>query len=58
MQVIRDHDTQQSKGYGFVSYSHPVYALHAMQKMDGARASGAFHGRKLKVTNTHKGESM
>ncbi|MEW5305590.1 MAG: hypothetical protein WDW36_008122 [Sanguina aurantia] len=53
--VIRDHDTQQSKGYGFVSYSHPVYALHAMQTMDGARASGAFQGRKLQVTHAHKG---
>ena len=33
-QVIKEKGSQLSRGYGFVSYAHPVYATVAMQHMN------------------------
>lgn len=34
LQVIKEKGSQLSRGYGFVSYAHPVYATVAMQHMN------------------------
>ena len=42
-QVIREKGTNMSKGYGFVTFAHPVYATLAMQNMN-QQASGCDRG--------------
>jgi len=54
IQVIRERDTHISRGYGFVTYSHPIYAQTAMQNMDSVQIMGPFEGRKLKVSFSNR----
>ena len=49
MQVIRDKNSMQSRGFAFVSYSQPHYAAAALQQMNGCLLYGNFRGRALKV---------
>lgn len=50
VQVIRDRDTHLSRGFAFVTYSHPSCAQLAMQHMDTVQLHGPFEGRRLKVS--------
>jgi len=54
VQVIRDRETQMSRGYGFVTFVHPFYAQVAMQHMDSVQIMGPFEGKKLKVSFSNR----
>lgn len=54
VQVIRDRETQMSRGYGFVTFVHPFYAQTAMQHMDSVTLLGPFEGKKLKVSFSNR----
>ncbi|CAD7703433.1 unnamed protein product [Ostreobium quekettii] len=54
VQVIRDRDTKQSRGFAFITYGHPYYAQNAMTNMDGANIAGPFEGRRLKVAFSNR----
>ena len=49
LQVIRDKNSLQSRGFAFVSYSQPHFAAAALQQMNGCLLYGNFRGRALKV---------
>jgi RNA recognition motif-containing protein len=49
VQVIKEKGSQLSRGYGFVSYSHPVFATVAMQHMNQMVLFGPFNGSRIKV---------
>ena len=49
VQVIRDKNSLQSRGFAFVSYSQPHFAAAALQQMNGCLLYGNFRGRALKV---------
>ena len=49
LQVIRDKNSMQSRGFAFVSYSQPMFAASAIQNMNGRILYGSFRGRALKV---------
>ena len=44
LQVIREKGTHVSKGYGFVTFAHPVYATLAMQNMNHQASSAGTRG--------------
>lgn len=54
VQVIRDRDTKQSRGFAFITYGHPMWAQSAMTSMDGATFTGPFEGRRLKVSFSNR----
>lgn len=54
VQVIRDHETKNCRGYGFVTYSRPEHAKDAVDAMDGAPLGGKFEGRRLNVSMKKK----
>jgi len=54
VQVIRDRDTKQSRGFAFITYGHPFFAQTAMTNMDGATIPGPFEGRRLKVAFSNR----
>ncbi|CAD7697767.1 unnamed protein product [Ostreobium quekettii] len=54
VQVIRDRDTKQSRGFAFITYGHPYFAQTAMTNMDGATIPGPFEGRRLKVAFSNR----
>lgn len=54
IQIIRERETQISRGFGFVTYAHPMYAHAAMQQMDSVQFLGPFEGRKLKVSFSNR----
>jgi peptidyl-prolyl isomerase E (cyclophilin E) len=49
VQVIKDKGSNLSRGYGFVSYAHPLYATVAMQQMNQQVLFGPFAGQRIKV---------
>lgn len=52
--LIRDSETQRSKGYGFIEYCNPESAKRAMEQMNGFELAG----RPIKVGQvTEKGET-
>jgi RNA recognition motif-containing protein len=40
LQVIKEKGSNVSRGYGFVSYAHPIYATVAMQHMNQQVGAG------------------
>lgn len=54
VQIIRDRETKISRGFGFVTYYHPMYAHTAMHNMDSVQIPGPFEGRKLKVSLSNR----
>jgi len=50
--IMRDRETNRSRGFGFVSYDNPMSANAAVQRMNGFQAS---NGKRLKV-DIKKGE--
>jgi RNA recognition motif-containing protein len=57
VQIIRERSNQASKGYGFVTYSHPAYATVAMQHLNGQVLTGPFGGQRIKVAPSNKRQS-
>ncbi|PSC68050.1 hypothetical protein C2E20_8322 [Micractinium conductrix] len=49
VQVIKEKGSNLSRGYGFVSYAHPVYSTVAMQQMNQQVLFGPFAGQRIKV---------
>lgn len=56
IQVIRDRETQETKGYGFVTFnsSAPQAAQQAMARLNGTSLPGAFEGRIIRVSPSNK----
>jgi cold-inducible RNA-binding protein len=50
--VIKDRDTDRSRGFGFVSFANPKDAMDAMQGMDGQELDG----RTIKVNEAQERE--
>jgi RNA recognition motif-containing protein len=50
--VIKDRDTDRSRGFGFVSFANPKDAMDAMQGMDGQELDG----RAIKVNEAQERE--
>lgn len=50
LQVMRDFDTKQSRGFGFVTFAHAASAGEAMARLNGVQLTGPFQGRPLKVS--------
>jgi WD40 repeat protein len=50
VQIILDKATQTSRGYGFVTFAHPMYAEVAMKNLNGL----IFGGHKIKAAPTYK----
>jgi RNA recognition motif-containing protein len=50
--VIKDRETDRSRGYGFVSFANPKDAMDAMQGMDGQELDG----RTIKVNEAQERE--
>lgn len=53
-QIIRDKGSRASRGYGFVTFSHPAYATVAMQQLNGKPMYGPFAGNRIKVAPSNK----
>jgi len=53
VRVIRDHDTQQPRGYGFVKFSKPEEAANAIENCNGMRILN----KRLKVAYSRPGGS-
>ncbi|KAL4436558.1 hypothetical protein ABPG75_003697 [Micractinium tetrahymenae] len=49
VQVIKEKGSNLSRGYGFVTYAHAVYATVAMQQMNQQVLFGPFAGQRIKV---------
>ncbi|KIY91349.1 hypothetical protein MNEG_16615, partial [Monoraphidium neglectum] len=51
-QVIRERETGEARGYGFVTFSaaSPQSAPAAMARLNGATLDGAFQGRTIRVS--------
>lgn len=47
--VLKDRDTQKSRGFGFVTLSSPAEVQIAIDKLNGAD----FRGRRLRVDKAH-----
>lgn len=54
IQVIRDRETKQSRGFAFITYTHPISAQTAINHMDGQQFGGQFEGRRLKVSFSNR----
>lgn len=54
LQIIRDRATEQTRGFGFVTYAHPQSARMAMEHMNGATLMGPFENRVIKVSPSNK----
>ncbi|GBF87813.1 hypothetical protein Rsub_00524 [Raphidocelis subcapitata] len=56
VQIIRDRETQDPRGYGFVTFnaSAPQAASTAMQRLNGASLPGPFGGRAIRVSPSNK----
>ncbi len=55
-QVIRHQTTEESRGFGFVTYAHPSFAAMAMTHMNGATVMGpAFQGYTIRVMPSKAG---
>lgn len=50
--VIKDRETDRSRGFGFVSFANPKDAMDAMQGMDGQELDG----RTIKVNEAQERE--
>jgi RNA recognition motif-containing protein len=50
--VIKDRETDRSRGFGFVSFANPKDAMEAMQGMDGQELDG----RTIKVNEAQERE--
>ena len=48
-QVIRDKITNHSRGFAFVTFSHPAAASCAHAQLNGATMYGPFSGRALRL---------
>lgn len=59
VQVIRDRETREAKGYGFVTFStaNPQAAQDAMTRLNGAMLQGPFSGRTIRVSPSNKWRS-
>jgi len=55
-QIIRDRETHEPKGFGFVTFSldNPQSAQTAMQRLNGATLQGPFGGRTIRVSPSNK----
>ena len=49
VKIIREWKTGQSKGYGFVMFSDPIFATHAMEAVKGKKLNG-------RVVNLNQGQ--
>ncbi|GBF93927.1 hypothetical protein Rsub_06176 [Raphidocelis subcapitata] len=58
-QVIRDRETHEPKGYGFINFSPdaPQAASAAMARLNGTSLPGAFGGRTIRVSPSNKWRS-
>ncbi|XP_030921555.1 RNA-binding protein 3-like [Geospiza fortis] len=48
--VVKDRETQRSRGFGFVTFSNPEHASDAMQAMNGE----CLDGRQIRVDHAGK----
>ena len=58
MQVIRDKNSAQSRGFAFVTYAHPHQATFAQSEMNGRTIYGAFGGRSIRVGPSNRASSL
>ncbi len=58
-QIIRDRETQEPRGFGFITFSSsaPQAGPVAMQRLNGATLQGAFGGRTIRVSPSNKGRA-
>lgn len=48
--IVTDHETGESRGFGFVTMTHAREALNAVQQLDGSMLDG----RKLSVSEARQ----
>ncbi len=58
VQVIRDKNSQQSRGFAFVTFAHPQTATNAQAYMNGMTLYGAFGGRSVRVGPSNRASSL
>ncbi|CAL8466148.1 g5684 [Coccomyxa elongata] len=58
IQVIRDKNSAQSRGFAFVTFAHPQAATNAQSYMNGMTLYGAFGGRSVRVGPSNRASSL
>ncbi len=58
MQVIRDKNSAQSRGFAFVMFAHPQAATNAQSYMNGMTLYGAFGGRSVRVGPSNRASCL
>ena len=57
-QVIRDKNSNQSRGFAFVTFVHPQAATNAQGYMNGMTLYGAFSGRSVRVGPSNRASTL